>query len=584
MQLIHASLQKPCSRMCLVSSIKEEYKSSVIALGNKSPLWDPTGRIYILMRIDKLLSLFNSQMEKLGRGDIYHSLTGIFLVYPSMLFMAIEMPTESILNFGQFLVKHLGTEFSYCSEPILICEAHNVARMYENIFSVQLNIPGPMKMDLERMRAEWLTSFRNVMKQVYRMGKAVTTKQFGAEKREVLPGNQLTATGGGGGAGVNLNRYSSSKDDADEENATKRNASKAPSITSHRPQLKTGHIPSHEDNYYPKSKTNQIPSRDDDHYPKLMTNQIPSGYDDPHPKLKSNYNININKNNSHLQLKTNHIPSHDDNPRPNSKTNQILSNDDDPHPESKINHIPSNDDDPHPKSKTNHIPSNDDDPHPKSKTNHIPSNDDDQHPKSKTNHNLNINKNNHPEIKTSHILDSENDHHHCQIKASYDIILGDNNLQWMTTDNISFNAAKTTTEAMLENRLEAEFRKVARNFLASVSMNKTRNATSTQEHAGENRSRHTNRNCQSLPIATQSESDLLAIHARRITLLIGDPSLELIPTQRDLVLILNCDKFQPLWKSVKLHSQSINLLSLDSGWPLDPDAKKYPLHKFKKVE
>ena len=34
------------------------------------------------------------------------------------------------------------------------------------------------------------------------------------------------------------------------------------------------------------------------------------------------------------------------------------------------------------------------------------------------------------------------------------------------------------------------------------------------------------------------------IKAKRLTLAHGDPMLRFIPPQRDLVLILNCDKFQ----------------------------------------
>ena len=44
-------------------------------------------RVYILMRIDKLFSLFNAQLETLGKADVYHSLTGIVLIYPSTVLL-----------------------------------------------------------------------------------------------------------------------------------------------------------------------------------------------------------------------------------------------------------------------------------------------------------------------------------------------------------------------------------------------------------------------------------------------------------------------------------------------------------------
>ena len=38
----------------------------------------------------------------------------------------------------------------------------NSQRLYDKLLSVVLNIPGPMKMDLDRMRKMWQTSFKNV--------------------------------------------------------------------------------------------------------------------------------------------------------------------------------------------------------------------------------------------------------------------------------------------------------------------------------------------------------------------------------------------------------------------------------------
>merc|ERR1719209_1437417 len=76
----------------------------------------------------------------------------------------------------------MGVPESYVQQPILISEAHGVKRMYNRITSVMLNIPGPMAMDMDRMRAEWRVSFKNVMTKVYRLGRALTSSSEEARK------------------------------------------------------------------------------------------------------------------------------------------------------------------------------------------------------------------------------------------------------------------------------------------------------------------------------------------------------------------------------------------------------------------
>jgi len=192
-KLRQANLQKPCSRLCLVSSIKEEYQSSAMATSARTQMWDPTGRVYILIRVDKIFTMFNEQLETLGRADAFHSLSGIVLIYPSMVLLVAELPTDSILTLEKILVASMGTAESYVIEPTLISEAHNVERMYDNMTAVVLNIPGPMKMDLDRMKDDWKISFGNVMKKIYHMGRAIRSKNFEAKHPNQKPSiNQRT--------------------------------------------------------------------------------------------------------------------------------------------------------------------------------------------------------------------------------------------------------------------------------------------------------------------------------------------------------------------------------------------------------
>jgi len=170
--------RKPVSRVCLVARIKSEFQSSVMALSNKTVLWDPTGRIYILMRVDKVLSMFYARLASLGKASKDSAITGIILVYPSMLFSALEISSDCVLDLNETLSQTVGGEESYVEPPTLINEAHGVERMYDRLLSVVLKIPGPMKMDLDGMRKMWQTSFKNVMRKVYQMGRAVSNHQL----------------------------------------------------------------------------------------------------------------------------------------------------------------------------------------------------------------------------------------------------------------------------------------------------------------------------------------------------------------------------------------------------------------------
>lgn len=174
--------QKPVSRVCLITRIKAEYQSSVMALGNKTQLWDPTGRVYILMRMDKVLTMLFSKIKALGKASQDGTGTGVVLLYPSMLFTALEIPSIYVLELNEILSETMGSEESYVEKPTLICEAHGVERLYDKLLSVVLNIPGPMKMDLDRMRKMWQTSFKNVMSKVYELGRAVSSHQLDRKK------------------------------------------------------------------------------------------------------------------------------------------------------------------------------------------------------------------------------------------------------------------------------------------------------------------------------------------------------------------------------------------------------------------
>lgn len=174
--LRNKGLQKPINRVCAVSSIKPEYQSSVMNLNIKAQLWDPSGRIYIMTRADKLLMMFNERIMLLGKVKGYENVvTGVILIYPSMVFLALEVPSDCTLAMNTVMAENMGSEDSYVLPPKLISEAHGTHRMYDKVTSVILSIPGPMKMDLDRMRAEWMLSFKHIMKKVYKMSEVMSS-------------------------------------------------------------------------------------------------------------------------------------------------------------------------------------------------------------------------------------------------------------------------------------------------------------------------------------------------------------------------------------------------------------------------
>merc|ERR550534_164556 len=164
------------SVVCAVCSIKSEFQSSVMTLNNRAQLWDPSGRIYILTRVDKLLMMFNEKVLLLGKvKGCENVVTGVVLIYPSMAFLALEVPSDCTLALNTVMVENMGSEESYVLPPKLISEAHGTYRMYDKLTSVILSIPGPMKMDLDRMRAEWMLSFKHIMKKVYKLSAVLTS-------------------------------------------------------------------------------------------------------------------------------------------------------------------------------------------------------------------------------------------------------------------------------------------------------------------------------------------------------------------------------------------------------------------------